>query len=244
MLDFTKKVIISSLLLTVSLNANYKEVPKNEIAQMEKLELFKKAQIKITKAFDTGSIYILNITVQGNNDEIYLTKDKKLILAGDLIDSTTGMKISAPADVSELRGKEAFIYGKGTEEYFLFTDPECKYCKMLESYLPKIENKVKIRVFYYPLESHENAKDLAIYILSQKTLEKKIDAMFDADIKEDKIKNAKYTQIELEKLEKELEEQIQIGLKLNVQGTPTIFDKDGKNIVWVNLLEKFGITVK
>jgi len=49
---------------------------------------------------------------------------------------------------------------------------------------------------------------------------------------------------EVSQLEKSLEEQIQIGMKLNVQGTPTIFDKDGKNIVWVNLLEKFGIEVK
>ena len=47
-----------------------------------------------------------------------------------------------------------------------------------------------------------------------------------------------------EKLEKQLDEQIQIGMKLNVQGTPTIFDKDGKNVIWVNLLEKYGIEVK
>ena len=33
-------------------------------------------------------------------------------------------------------------------------------------------------------------------------------------------------------------------MKLNVQGTPTILDKDGKGVVWVNLLEKFGIQVK
>ena len=30
------------------------------------------------------------------------------------------------------------------------------------------------------------------------------------------------------KLEKQLDEQIQIGMSLNVQGTPTLFDKDGK----------------
>ena len=77
MFDFTKKVIISSLVLAGTLSADYKEVSKVEIAQMEQLELFKRAQIKINKAYDTGSIYILNISVQGNPDEIYLTKDKK-----------------------------------------------------------------------------------------------------------------------------------------------------------------------
>ena len=244
MFDFTRKVIVSSLLLAGSLSADYKEVSKVEIAQMEQLELFKKAQITITKAYDAGSLYILNISVQGNPDEIYLTKDKKLVLAGDVIDASSGMKVSSPADVAAIRGKEAFVYGTGTEEYFLFTDPECKYCKMLESYLPKIQDKVKIKIFYYPLDSHQNAKDLSLYIMDKKTTSEKIDAMFDAADNLDKVKNAKYTQVQLSKLEKQLEEQIQIGTKLNVQGTPTIFDKDGKNIVWVNLLEKFGIEVK
>lgn len=244
MFDFTKKVIISSLVLAGTLSADYKEVSKVEIAQMEQLELFKRAQIKINKAYDTGSLYILNISVQGNPDEIYLTKDKKLVLAGDVIDASNGMKITSPADVAPIRGKEAFVYGTGTEEYFLFTDPECKYCKMLESYLPKIQDKVKIRVFYYPLDSHTNAKDLSLYIMSQKTADKKISAMFDSTTIVEKAKSMKYTPAELEKLEKQLDEQIQIGMKLNVQGTPTLFDKDGKNVIWVNLLEKFGIEVK
>jgi thiol:disulfide interchange protein DsbC len=244
MFDFTKKVIISSLLLTVSLSANYKEVAKNEVAQMEQLELFKRAQIKITKAYDAGSIYILNVNVQGNPDEIYLTKDKKLVLAGDAIDVSNGTKITAPVDLSILKGKEAFTYGQGTEEYYLFTDPECPYCKKLESYLPQIANKVKIKIFYFPIDSHVNAKDISLYILSQKTTEKKIAAMFDASDNLEKVKATKYSQAELEKLEKQLDEQIQLGMSLNVQGTPTIFDKDGKSVIWVNLLEKFGIDVK
>lgn len=244
MFNFTKNVLISSLLFSSVLNAANKEVPKNEIAQMEQLELLKRAQIKINKAYDIGSLYILNITVQGNADEIYLTKDKKLILSGDVIDATNGMKISAPVDLTGIAGKEAFVFGKGTEEYILFTDPECPYCKKFESYLPQIESKVKIRVFYFPLESHENAKDLSLYVMSQKTSAKKIEAMFNANDNLQIAKNAKYTQAELAKLEKSLEEQIQIGMKLNVQGTPTIFDKEGKSVVWVNLLEKFGIEVK
>ncbi|MDZ7819545.1 MAG: hypothetical protein U5K55_13480 [Aliarcobacter sp.] len=80
--------------------------------------------------------------------------------------------------------------------------------------------------------------------MSQKTTAQKIEAMFNASENIETAKNAKYTQAELAKLEKKLEEQIQIGMKLNVQGTPTIFDKDGKSVVWVNLLEKFGIEVK
>lgn len=244
MFNLTKKLIISSLLIVCSLNAAMKEASKNDIAQMEQLELFKRAQIKIVKAYDIGSLYILNINVQGNSDEIYLTKDKKLIISGDVINANNGIKITAPADLTGVRGKEAFVYGNGKEEYFLFTDPECPYCKKLETYLPQIKDKVKIRVFYYPLESHENAKDLSLYIMSQKTTAEKIDAMFESSENIDKAKNAKYTKAELAKLEKQLEDQVEIGTKLNVQGTPTVFDKEGNNIIWVNLLEKFGIEVK
>lgn len=244
MLNFTKKILISSLLFSCVLNATEKEVSKVEIAKMEQLELLKRAQIKIVKAYDIGSLYILNINVQGNSDEIYLTKDKKLILSGDVIDANNGMKISAPIDLTGVAGKEALVYGKGSDEYFLFTDPECPYCKKFESYLPQIEDKVKIRVFYFPLSSHENAKDLSLYVMSQKTKDEKIQAMLSADDNLENAKNAKYSQSVLNDLEKSLEEQIEIGMRLNVQGTPTLFNKDGKSIVWVNLLEKYGIEVK
>ncbi|MFY9088628.1 thioredoxin fold domain-containing protein [Arcobacter aquimarinus] len=244
MLSLLKKILISLVLLSFTLNASTKEVSKVEITQMEQLELFKKAQIKIIKAYDIGSLYILTIDVQGNKDEIYLTKDKKLILSGDVIDANNGMKVSAPVDLTGVRGKEAFVFGNGKDEYFLFTDPECPYCKKFESYLPQIKDKVKIRVFYFPLESHENAKDLSLYVMSQKTTSQKIDAMFDASENLDKAKNAKYSQSQLAKLEKHLEEQVQIGMNLNVQGTPTIFDKNGNSLVWVHMLEKYGIEVR
>ena len=137
------------------------------------------------------------------------------------------MNIMAHVDLTGVIGKEAFTYGTGNDEYILFTDPECPYCKKFESFLPQIKDKVKIRVFYYPLDSHENAKDLSLYIMNQKTTTQKIDAMFEVSENIDKAKNAKYTQAELSKLEKQLEEQMQIATNLNVQGTPTIFDKNG-----------------
>ena len=60
-------------------------------------------------------------------------------------------------------------------------------------------------------------------------------------------------QLDIEKLKKDssnpnIDKLIDIdksdATNLAVKGTPTIFDKEGKNIVWVNLLEKFGIEVK
>ena len=82
--------------------------------------------------------------------------------------------------------------------------------------------------------------------MSKKTRDEKINAMFEFNIGDNlsKVKNAKYSKNELEKLEKKLEEHINLGISLNVQGTPALFDKDGNSIVWVNLLEKYGIDFK
>ena len=68
---------ILKLVLLTFLFANYsyaalKELPKGETQKLEQLELLKKNSIKINKAFDIGSLYMLNIVVKGNNDEVVI----------------------------------------------------------------------------------------------------------------------------------------------------------------------------
>ena len=210
MFRILKNVIFLSLLLVLNLEAKEKELTNKQMLEFESLELFKKAGIKVEKAYDIGSLYLLSIVVQGNKDEIFLTKDKNYLISGAVINTTTGMQIKAPVNLAILK------------------------------------DKVKIKVFFFPLDFHENAKDLSIYIMSKKTRDEKINAMFEFNIGDNlsKVKNAKYSKNELEKLEKKLEEHINLGISLNVQGTPALFDKDGNSIVWVNLLEKYGIEFK
>lgn len=241
-----KNIIFATLFLAISLNAKDKEVSAKQIAEFENLALFKNAEIKVEKAYDIGSLYLLSIIVKGNKDEIFLTKDKNYLISGAVINTSNGMQVKAPVDLTILKDKEAFTYGDGKEELVFFTDPECTYCKKFESYLPQIKDKVKIKVFFFPLDFHQNARDLSMYIMSRKTKDEKINAMFEFNIGDDlsKVKNAKYSKNELEKLEKRLNDHIELGLSLGVQGTPALFDKDGHSIVWVQLLEKYGISVK
>ncbi len=242
---------ILKLVLLTFLFANYsyaalKELPKGETQKLEQLELLKKNSIKINKAFDIGSLYMLNIVVKGNNDEVFLTKDKNYLISGIVVDTKTGNQLSTPVDLSNLKNKEALVYGTGKDEYVLFTDPECQYCKKFESYFAQIKDKVKIKIFFFPLEFHENAKDLALYIIGQKTNNQKIDAMFEFNIGDNlsKIKNMKYSKAELEKLESKLNEHIKLASSLNIQSTPTLFDKDGNSVIWIDLLESYGVEVE
>ncbi|MFW2427632.1 DsbC family protein, partial [Aliarcobacter butzleri] len=82
MFHLTKTLVMILLFIGTFLFAENKELPKNEISKIEQLEIFNKANIKILKAYDAGSLYILTNSVHGNKDEIYLTKDKKFIISG------------------------------------------------------------------------------------------------------------------------------------------------------------------
>lgn len=237
-----KKVLIALVLIT-SLNAANK-LEKDEVNKIEELELFKRAQIKVINAYDMGSLYLLNIKAQDKLDDIYLTKDKKYLIAGNVIDTSNGKSLTIPADLNTLKNKEALTYGTGKDRYYLFTDPECPYCKQFESHLPKVKDKVDIKVFFYPLDFHKNAKDLSMYVMSKKTNDEKIKAMINNDINNKDYINRKYTKKQEEELKKQLEVQMKIANYLKVRGTPAIFDKDGNSVVWVELLEKYGVNVR
>merc|ERR1711991_696657 len=158
------------------------------------------------------------------------TKDKKYLIAGNVISTTDGKKLDVPVDLSAIRGKEAFTFGKGKDEYFLFTDPECPYCKKFESYFTQVEDKVKIRIFFFPLSFHANAKDISLYVMSQKSQDAKVKAFLNTTKDTPAFKNRKISKAELAKLEKKLNTQMDIGAKLGVAGTPSLFDGKGNKV--------------
>ncbi|MFY9075170.1 thioredoxin fold domain-containing protein [Malaciobacter mytili] len=244
MLNIIKKSFLIFLFIGSLFAQEAKEVSKEELSTISKLELIQKANIQVKKAFDYGSIYILATVIQGAPQELFLTKDKKVLLAGNAMNANTGEPFTIPADLSKVVGKEALIYGSGKDEYILFTDPECPYCKQFESYFPQIEKNVKIRVFFYPLSFHENAKDLSLYYMSKKTNEEKINAMLNVTATSKEFIQRKIDEKTLANLEQSLEEQMVIAEELNVRGTPTLYNIKGKKISWVELLYKNGIKVK
>lgn len=240
------KIIKIALILALFLNIvnAATKLSKQETSKLEKLPLFSQISLKIDSAYDIGSIYLLNVIIGDRNDKIYLTKDKQYLIQGNVISTITGKEFSMPADLTSLKGKQAFTFGTGKDEYYMFTDPECPYCKKFEQHFPKIENKIKIHIFYFPLDFHKNARDLSLYVMSQKTYKNKVYTMLNTDKNTKAFKDRSYKKDELEKLEKHLDTQISLGKSLGVQGTPTVFDKNGNKVSWVGLLEKHGIKIK
>ena len=243
MFKIARNLLLASTLVATAATAAEKLSDK-QIKEIENLELFKRVQINVKSAYDAGSVYLLKVNVRGGSDEIYLTKDKKYLIAGDVINTTNGEKLSVPADLSKVNGNEAFTYGTGKDEYVLFTDPECPYCKKFESYLPQIKDKVKIKVMFFPLDFHKNAKDISTYVMSKKDQDAMATALFNTTKDSADFKNRKIDAATQTKLNEKLEKQINIGKELGVQGTPAVFDKDGNKVSWVAMLAKYGINVQ
>lgn len=219
-------------------------ISDKEKKEIEQLLLFEKASIRVKQGYDTGTLYILNVLVQGKNDTIYLTKDKKYLISGDVVGTQNGKLLEVPIDLEFAHNKEAFTFGTGKDEYILFTDMECPYCKRFEAYFAQIEKDVKIRIFFYPLSTHKNARDLSLYVMSQSSYPQKVKAMMHASKKESTQLKEKITSEELAKLELHLNKQIEVANLFGVQGTPTLLDAQGNKISWVAMLESYGIKVR
>ncbi|CAI8213618.1 MAG: putative thiol:disulfide interchange protein DsbC [Arcobacter lacus] len=245
MLKILSKSLLTVSAMTLMLNASSTLISQDKIEEIKELELFKRANIDIVNGHDLDSLYYLNIKVQGNPNTVYLTKDKKYLVSGEVINTTSGKKLTAPVDLSILEeGKEALTFGKGSQELVLFTDPECPYCKKFESYFKQIEDKVKIKIFFFPLDFHKNARDLSAYVMSKDTNEDKVKAMLNTTKDSENFKNRNIPAEKLNELYSSIDEQIKLGVQLGVQGTPALFDKDGNSVSWTELLASHGIQVK
>ena len=239
-----KKKLISLAVASVigtTLSANYLE--KDKIEEFSNLEIIKESGIQIKQIYDADSLFVISIANGRGNEVLYLTKDKRYIIAGNAIDTETKSKLMPPLQGIEMvKGKESFEYGKGDKIYYLFTDPECPYCKEFEKYLPQLENKVKFKIYHLPIESiHPNAKEISKYQIYASQKNKNILEVLAIDGNNEDYKKRKYDKKTEEKLNKKIDEQIQIAKTLGIEGTPSVYTPDGQFVNWIQLLNENGI---
>lgn len=135
--------------------------------------------------------------------------------------------ISLSLDLKANIDKSAFDLGHGKIDVFLFTDPDCPYCEQFEKNLVHLnKDKYTLHVYLYPLNIHPNSKAKVEYILSQPK-NKRFEAY-------EKVQGSKNS------LDKSQKENTEVGKKLlepmmkyienyvQIKGTPTILDENGK----------------
>ena len=109
------------------------------------------------------------------------------------------------------------VKGDGSRVFAVFTDPDCRYCKQLEGELSRLDN-VTIYTFLYPLESlHPEAKTKAIGVWCSPDRVKAWNELMIAGKKPKLVAcNSPITQ------------NLALGSKLGVVGTPTLIAADGR----------------
>lgn len=111
------------------------------------------------------------------------------------------------------------VRGKGDRKLYVFSDPDCPFCKRLEPELAKLDN-VTIYTFLYPLEQlHPDAKRKAEIVWCAKDRAKAWDEFM-----------ASGKLPEGTRCDTPVERNIRLGSSLGINGTPTIITGDGSMV--------------
>lgn len=89
---------------------------------------------------------------------LFIRDDLSVLIPGDVVDLRTNQSLASKIRADnkphispkDFDVKDAFSFGSGTRRLFVFSDPDCPFCRQLEPQLAKLSN-VQIFVFPFPL---------------------------------------------------------------------------------------------
>lgn len=144
------KIFACLVLALVSLNA------RADFASDLRAKFPQTAGSVVSKTFAFGNFY----SVSRGTEIIYVNEDLTVMINGDVIDLVANKSITNELreanrpkfKISDLDVKDAIKLGSGNEMLYVFSDPQCPYCKQLEREFDKLQG-VTVYVFPYPLAS-------------------------------------------------------------------------------------------
>lgn len=232
-----KKTLIAVLTMTSALIAS-----NPLIDELSTLTIIKESQIHILKVQDEGSIYLINgeptRVPEGQSKKpfnFFITKDKKILIMGDAIHTDTKDKVTFPMEKSMIAGKEAFTYGTGKDVLYVFTDPECPYCKEFEKIIPTLKDKYTLKIYLFPLPFHHDAIPMSKWILKGKDATQKSERLIAIANGSTEYKNLALSPEEDQQLMQVINALINVAQEAEIRGTPTVLDSDLKKVNWPSL---------
>jgi thiol:disulfide interchange protein DsbC len=192
--------------------------------------------VKDVKLAPVKGLY--EVTLQQGNQQMaaYVDFGKKLILGGPIYAIATRNMISplpteVPIHLSKLqmdsiKREYSIILGNhnGGKRLFVFTDPDCEYCKRIYGELKRLaamEPDLAIYIKMYPLKMHHGAYDKARVILASQSQD-----MLDKAFAGGKLPPAG------EKTPMEpVDATIRLAASLGIRGTPAVVFPDGRLII-------------
>ncbi len=217
-----KKVLIAlaAAVFTVScgVQANPDEVKKELAKKFPDLKTE-----RITKTTYGGLFEVFTGT------EIFYTDEKAtFVVTGNLIDTSTRTNIT-DARISKLTAIKfdelpfenavKIVRGDGSRRIAIFEDPLCGYCKKFEADLNTMSN-ITVYVFLYPILAQDSfAKSKAIWCSADK-----------GGAWQDWMLREKAPVAAAETCVTPVDQNVALGQKLRINGTPATFFEDGERI--------------
>lgn len=233
-MSITKKInkllgfIITISLITSALTAGQ----LNKMSQdIQNLALVKKLgfTIKQTEVLQDGLVHSKAIA-NGRHLDLYLSKDYKTLIIGDGFKTKTQEKIFFKVDMSVYEKDASFKIGTGKKKVYLFTDPECPYCKNMEKSLSKYFKDATFYVYLFNLPFHKKAIPMSRYILAQKSDKDKWKALESTANNSSKYEVSTYTSKQIEAYRNHFERMEEIVTQIGVTGTPSLLSAEGQMI--------------
>lgn len=218
-----KKLVVALLLGALSVAAFASPDTDSVLATLKQ----KYPRTNFTKVDATPLPGIYEVTMGRNIT--YSDKEGHYFLFGSLYDMVARQDLTAPkrdalqrVDVSQLPLKDAIVRvkGDGSRKIFLFSDPDCPFCKKLETDTLNKLNNVTIYTFLFPIaQLHPNAPAKAQSIWCQP--EKDRAAAWEKALTQGIAPTPATCDNPLAEIQK-------IGEGFDIHGTPTLISADGR----------------
>jgi len=221
-----------------------KDLPKAELAEIVKSypNLLARDGVTVLKSQDLGNVKQLKVMIKTQRGpqefEAFVVKGSDLIFAGTAFDKA-GKKVSFPINGSVIQAGIGLKLGTGSKQLYLVTDPECPFCKKLESNLDKdkVLKEYTINVIPMPLGFHKEAKPMYRYILAAKTNAEMVKRYNETMSGGTTYKTAKLSPSEIASANKKIEAGEQAARELGARGTPSVYDNNFNKFNYGGLLK-------
>lgn len=172
------------------------------------------------------------IVIENNNKKgiAYVDFSKKHFISGSLIAIKEKKNLTQErfedinrVDVAQIPLTDAIVAGSKTAKHkvIVFTDPDCSFCKKLHTEIKKVVAERKDIAFYmkmFPLKIHPEAYEKSKAIICERSLELLENAFDKKPLPKAKCETTA------------VDENIKLGEKLGISGTPAIILPDGRVI--------------
>lgn len=216
-----KLLVVLTLLFTISCSksdATIDEARKSLEKQYPNIQI--SSIIKIDQDF---------FEVKVGEEIYYLTLDLKHLIAGNIIEMSTGNNITENSYkktrldyLSQISDDDVILYSSDNSKHTLtiFSDTSCPYCQKLHNEIDNlISNQVSVKYVLYSRNGSDNdAYNDMVSVWCSKDKKKSLDELFDGSF------------IEPKTCDNPIDSNYTKAMNLKVNGTPMIFFSDGSVI--------------